>query len=79
MRYDKKEYTDYLFLREKLAGVKFQIDLWNTPWSFNFDVYLRYRFKCIQKNILYEVRWYRDSIVLIGRFFLLSGGKNGII
>lgn len=41
MRYDKKEYTDYLFLREKLAGVKFQIDLCNTPWSFNFDVYLR--------------------------------------
>ena len=41
MRYDKKEYTDNLFLREKLAGVKFQIDLWNTPWSFNFDVYLR--------------------------------------
>ena len=39
--YDKKDYTDYLFLREKLAGVKFQIDLWNTPWSFNFDVYLR--------------------------------------
>ena len=33
MRYDKKEYTDYLFLREKLAGVKFQIDLWNQYWG----------------------------------------------
>ena len=37
---DKSEECE-LFLREKLAGVKFQIDLWNTPWSFNFDVYLR--------------------------------------